>query len=652
MAHMAGIPIVEMPVLVVGSSMVGMTLSALLAKHGVRDCITIERHSSTAIHPRAALFHPRTMQIYRELGMYDQMYNESLKHYDEHAGLHAVESLAGKELGTWMADINQWIENISPTSRLFLTQQMFEPLLRQHAIDNGALLRLSTELLGFQQDEEGVTALIRDLDTGRKELVRAKFMVACDGSKSPIREKLGIKMKGHGLLSHSLTIYFKADLGEYVQGKYNGVIYVNNDDTRGFFRLDKTGREGFLVVNTAGKKGTEESKHPSIGITNEKAGEMLRSAIGADVDFEITLLSPWNGLCDVAEHFNNGRVILAGDSAHVVTPNGGFGGNTGIHDAHNLAWKLALVLQDKAGEELVTRTYHDERYPIAKKTVDQVFERYVVRTAPDLRMDDMELEEEVPEPHLELGYRYHSRALTTTKLSSVTSDPATAKATPGSLAHHVLLKTSDQKAAFPIADLLGSCYVLIVGHEGSGWADATDALLKSDRSMPRIVTYLLSSDNKAFYHKYEIKPGGCVLIRPDGVVAWSDANAPSKGLAAMGLPDAEPTIRCVMKQILCLTPERNEVRTASIPSVDSAVALSQDSEQGDLSVALHARETALKQEKEELEKRLAEVEQSLQDVRKLGQLQNDMALLAVRLGLPPVTQRDQNLPSDNKYPAL
>ncbi|EME40535.1 hypothetical protein DOTSEDRAFT_136948, partial [Dothistroma septosporum NZE10] len=366
MANLAGIPIVETPVLVVGSSMVGMTLSALLAKHGVRDCITIERHSSTAIHPRAALFHPRTMQIYRELGLYDQMYNESLKHYDEHAGLHAVESLAGKKLGTWMADINQWIENISPTSRLFLTQQMFEPLLRQHAVDNGAILRFSTELVDFQQDEAGVTALIQDLDSGKKELVRTKYMIACDGSKSPIREKLGIQMKGHGLLSHSLTIYFKADLGWLVQGKYNGVIYVNNEDVRGFFRLDKTGREGFLVVNTAGKKGTEESKHPSVGITNEKAGRMLKSAIGADVDFEITLLSPWNALCDVADRFNDRRVILAGDSAHVVTPNGGFGGNTGIHDAHNLAWKLALVLHGKAGEELVTQTYHDERRPVAK----------------------------------------------------------------------------------------------------------------------------------------------------------------------------------------------------------------------------------------------------------------------------------------------
>lgn len=164
--------------------------------------------------------------------------------------------------------------------------------------------------------------MIRSVESGEKKIVRAKYMVACDGNRSPVREKLKIKSQGHGLLSHSLTIYFDADLEKFVKDKYNGVIYVENEHVRGFFRLDKTGREGFLVVNTAGKRGTEESRHPSIGITNEKAREMLRAAIGADVDFKITLLSPWNAECNVAERFNDGKIILAGDAAHVVTPHG------------------------------------------------------------------------------------------------------------------------------------------------------------------------------------------------------------------------------------------------------------------------------------------------------------------------------------------
>lgn len=545
-------PVVEAPVLVIGSSMVGMTLSALLAKHGIKGCITVEKHASTAIHPRAALFHPRTLQIYRELGLYEAMYNESLKHYDEHAGLHIVESLAGKSLGTWMKDINEWIENISPVPRLFLTQQMFEPLLRRHALEGGADLRFSTELLDFQQDEEGVTALIRDLETGSKQIVRAKYMVACDGSKSLVRTKLGIKMKGHGLLSHSLTIYFKANLGKYVEGKYNGVIYVNNEDVRGFFRLDKTGKEGFLVVNTAGKKGTEESRHPSVNITKEKAADMLRAAIGADVDFEITLLSPWEARCEVVERFNDRRILLAGDSAHLVTPNGGFGGNTGIQDAHNLAWKLALVLQGRAGEDLLLSTYHDERHHVVKKTIDQVYVRYMIRTTPDLMTDDTKLEDEVPEPHLELGYRYHSRALITDMLGNVTSDPASAKAAPGGLAHHCLIFTMDRPGKkFPVADLLGWSFVLIAGHHGKAWIEAARAANKADARLPFVSTCQLMKDNEAFYNKYDILSGGCVLVRPDGFVAWSNSQPATQDLASTGAASPHMTIRHIMRQILC-----------------------------------------------------------------------------------------------------
>ncbi|TKA57587.1 hypothetical protein B0A55_13147 [Friedmanniomyces simplex] len=556
--------------------MVGMTLSALLAKHGIPDCLTIEKHSSTAIHPRAALFHPRTMQIYRELGLYDAMKTESYKHYDEHAGLHAVETLAGRSLGTWMSDINEGLEDISPTSRLFLTQQMFEPLLREHASGHGARLRFSTELVDFSQDAEGVTAVIKDMESGVEERVRAKYMIACDGNRSFVRQKLGIPMQGHGLLSHSLTIYFRADLSRYVEGKYNGVIYVNNSEVRGFFRLDKTGREGFLAVNTAGERGTEESRYPGKDITNERASKILRAAIGADVDFEITLLSPWSAVCDVAERFQDGRILLAGDAAHIVTPNGGFGGNTGIQDAHNLAWKLAFILQNKARADLIS-TYEAERWPVAKKTIDQVFVRYIVRTAPELKTDDLEMEEEVPEPWLELGYQYHSRALTSTRLpdGSVTSDPATANARPGTMAHHVLLYTTDSKAGdggnweasdpIPIADLLGHGFVLLCGHKALAWIRA-GRKLNTENASERPVGYwpelgvhrvTPAVANGQFYEKYQVTPHGCVLIRPDGFVAWTEKGEEGASEGNERRTDeAAARLEAVMRKILCFSPQR------------------------------------------------------------------------------------------------
>jgi len=284
-----------------------------------------------------------------------------------------------------MKNMNEGIEKLSPVVRLFLTQQMFEPLLREKSTSGGADLRFSTEMISFAADSGGVTALVRNTETGQKTIIRAQYMVACDGSRSTVRKDLGIQMKGHGVLSHSLTIYFNMDVGKYVKGKYNGVIYVNNPTVRGFFRLDKSGREGFLVVNTAGEQGSKESRYPADDITDERAAELLHAAIGADVDFKITLIAKWQAVCDVAEKYVDptGRILLAGDSAHTVTPHGGFGGNTGVHDAHNLAWKLALVLNGKAGRELVTETYEQERRPIGRKTVAQVFERYIKRTAPE-----------------------------------------------------------------------------------------------------------------------------------------------------------------------------------------------------------------------------------------------------------------------------
>ena len=634
----ADIPIAETPVLIIGSSMVGMTISALLAKHGVRDCITVDKHASTAIHPRAALFHPRTMQIYRELGLYEQMKQESYRHYDEHAGLHEVESLAatlkGGRVGTFMKDINEWIEDISPTSRLFLTQQMFEPLLQKRATANGADLRFSTELLDFQQDSEGVTALLQHVDTGAKQLVRAKYMVACDGNRSPVRSKLGIGIKGHGLLSHSLTIYFKSDLGIYVRDRYNGVIYVNNDMLRGFFRLDKTGREGFLVVNTYGIKGTEESRRPADGITNEKAREMLYAAIGADVELEVTFLSPWRAVCDVAESFNSGRIFLAGDAAHTVPPHGGFGGNMGIQDAHNLAWKLALVLQGRAGAELITSTYHDERWPVVKKIVDQVFKRYIVRTDPELKTEDT-IMEEVPEPHLELGYRYHSWALTTKELGHVTTDPKTAPANPGSIAHHILItvtvQDSEEPKPFPIADLLGSSFVLLCGHEATGWTRAGRNLtLEESEWLPNLDIYQLRpGTNKSFYEKYAISAAGCTLIRPDGFVAWSEPERAVSGMGAIGMPDPEAVLKCVMREILCLAPPIGQRRTSSMTT---AVNNTDASSQETFATKIFQQIKALESERADHLRRAEEVDEKLECLRRMNELQNEMVMLTMKLG--------------------
>lgn len=606
------------PVLIIGSSMVGMTLSVLLAKHGIKGCITVEKHASTAIHPRAAYFHPRTMEIYREIGLYDAMIAESAKQYDINAGIYDVESLAGKHIQTWLGNVNEGIEDVSPVSRTFLTQHMFEPLLRRAAEESGANLQFSTELVAFQQDSTGVTAIVRSTETGEKRIVRAKYMVACDGNRSPVREQLGIKMQGHGLLSHSLTIYFKADVLRFIEGKYNGVIYVNNSVVRGFFRVDKSGKQGFLVVNTAGEQGTEESRFPADSITDARARELLRAAIGVseEVDVEIELVAPWRAVCDCATTFNKARVLLAGDAAHTVTPHGGFGGNTGIQDAHNLAWKLALVLDGKAGADLVEKTYTAERHPVATKTVNQVYARYVKRTAPELAATSHNLEKEVPDPWIELGYRYHSAGLMTDELGDVVENPARATSRPGSKAPHVKVLV-EGKDDTPIAHLFRGKYLFLLGSEAQGWEDAARAL-SGDKTLPGIEFHRIVGS--AFYARYQLSQTGVVLVRPDGFIAWRDWQGPAAYVNAEGL------LRDIFFKILCLTSKAADAAEEKSSVLDSKTPASTS-----LSAALFAREKNLQMQKAEMQTRIEQLDAEIADLRRMDELQNETALLALKL---------------------
>jgi hypothetical protein len=247
-------------------------------------------------------------------------------------------------------------------------------------------------------------------------------VVAADGNRSPVRRRLGIGMRGHGVMSDSITIYSRADedLAPLLAGRNQGVLYVTNPVLRGFFRLDRSGNAGFLVVNLIGDIARPEivAAYPNApwanvatGITEAKALELLRAAIGVPgMPVTIKDIATWRATADIAERYRDGRVFLAGDAAHVVPPNGGFGGNTGVHDAHNLAWKLAAVLNGTAGPGLLD-SYEAERRPVGEFTVEQSYSRYVTRVAPYLGTDG--IQPVLDDLYLELGYRYASAAIMT-----------------------------------------------------------------------------------------------------------------------------------------------------------------------------------------------------------------------------------------------
>ena len=490
----------EVPVLVVGGSLVGMSTALLLRHHGVK-ALAVEHHRGTAIHPRAAQITQRTMEIFRTVGVEQIVSEKSGEQFVQDGAIMAVETLAGKEIAYFIANLNDGVRDVSPCERVFISQSLLEPLLKSRAEALGAELRFATDMISFEQDEDSVTAVIQDRDSGATETVRASYLVAADGAHSRIRNGLGIPMRGRGAFSNSVTIYFRANLAPLLGGRNLSVIYVNNATLRGFFRIEKPFDRGFLAINALGDPNSPITD-VSTGLTHERSLELIRAALGTDdVSIEIENVMPWQAEVGVAERFQDGRVFLVGDAAHVMPPNGGFGGNAGVQDAHNLAWKLAMVLDGRAGSGLL-ETYEPERLPVARFTAEQAYSRYVTRTAPYLGTDG--IEPIADELTVELGYGYGTPPM----------NPRESKARPGTRAPHVWLDRNGERIS--TLDLFGRGYVLLapprLAHDSS--------LAPPERpEMHCMGSDGLTDPTGAFADAYALDDNAAVLVRPDGFVA-------------------------------------------------------------------------------------------------------------------------------------
>jgi 2-polyprenyl-6-methoxyphenol hydroxylase-like FAD-dependent oxidoreductase len=534
---------IETDVLIVGGSLVGLSAAAFLAWHGVPS-VSVERHHGTAIHPRAGHFHLRTLEVLRSVGLERRVRAASEEQFDPDGGINAVESLAGREIATYIANLNEGVAAISPSTRLFMTQQSLEPLIRTRAEELGATLRYATELVSFEQDADGVTGRIRNVVTGDADTVRAKYLIAADGNRSPVRERLGIGTRGPGHLADCVTIYFHADCGAALRGRNLGVIYVFNADLRGFFRLVRTGDSGFLAVMTLGDMSQPGATKVAEGITEGRCIAFVHSATGMpDAKVKIEDIASWRAVAEVAERFREGRVFLIGDAAHVMPPMGGFGGNTGVQDAHNLAWKVALVLKGQAGPDLLA-TYNTERQPIGELAMQQAYTRYVLRVVPERGKEGMQ--PIVDDLAMEIGYRYHSPAIAAEAGtgSAVYEDPRQSKAMPGTRAPHLMLT----RAAAPISilDLFGKNFCVLAAADGGACCDAARAAAV-DLGLP-LDAYRIAGGESVndpdgrFADAYGLSPSGAVIVRPDGFVAWRAKDASRVSKAAM---------RTVLSSLLC-----------------------------------------------------------------------------------------------------
>ncbi|WP_327391947.1 FAD-dependent monooxygenase [Streptomyces sp. NBC_01186] len=522
----------EPQVLIVGGAVTGLSMAVFLGWHGIR-ALVVERHPDTLSHPRSRGVNPRTVELYRQVGLEGPIWSEASLATDFSKLLMIrAETLAGPEMFSGPTDQPDPSGGVSPCEWAPIDQDRLEHLLRDRAAELGAELAFSTELVSFEQSDEGegagVTAVLRDITTGEERTVRAEYLVAADGSRSPIRERLGIGTDGPGEFATTLSVLFEADLSQAARGRDVGVCYFDKPaPSTILFAHD--GRTRWIFATAMPEGETLET------ITEEQAIGLVRAAIGQpDLDVRIIPQLPAGGAkwlsfiigAQVARDYRRGRAFLVGDAAHLVPPTGGFGASLGIQDAGNLAWKLAAVIDGESGPELLD-TYQTERHPVAWMTLQQALGMMQERTGPD-----GEGEGEGPDPAeaygtTVFGYRYGE---------GPPVPPQHLSGEPGTRAPHIELDRAGERISS--LDLYGRAPVVLTAEGGQAWIDAARAVsaatgVQVDAHRVGGPDAELTAPGNGVAKKHGIAADGALLVRPDGFVAWRAEGAADAPEAAL-----------------------------------------------------------------------------------------------------------------------
>jgi 2,4-dichlorophenol 6-monooxygenase len=564
---------IETDVLIVGAGPAGAASSLFLAKHGIAN-IAISRGRSTATTPRAHITNQRTMEALRDVGLEQQCMALSVTGSDmEHHFW--LRSLGGEELArtyAWGNDPSRKsdYEVASPCSLRDLPQTHMEPILVTEASRLGAQVRFGMELQSFRQDDEGVTASIRDLASGEDFQVRAKYMIGADGARSRVVEQLGIPLSGQHGLGNVFNVFIEADLSDYVgrrRGNFYQIIQPGVSDWApvGVFRMVRPWDQWVVILPVPSAAGAPTP-------TTEDFEKRIRELVGDPrLPLKILSSSMWTINDVVAEYYSMGRVICMGDAVHRHPPANGLGSNTCIQDAFNLAWKLALVLQGKAHPKLLD-TFNAERQPVGRQVVMRanksmllngeiwellgaglrgshhgehadVFDTREGRAALHRALDAMKYEQHAH--GVELNRRYVSDAV----IGDGSPEPGFERdpelyykpsTRPGSSLPHAWLGTRKPGPRVSTLDVSGKQrFTLLTGHGGEPWREAARAVSERTGVDITVVSIGPSLDYEDLYGSWrslsEIEEDGCLLVRPDLHVGWRCATVPAdplRGLAA------------------------------------------------------------------------------------------------------------------------
>jgi 2-polyprenyl-6-methoxyphenol hydroxylase-like FAD-dependent oxidoreductase len=556
----------QVPVLIAGGGPVGLTLALTLAQHGVAAML-VERNPSTTTHPKMDITNGRSMELFRHLGVADELRKVAVPE-DHPFDVSWVTNLNGWELARFryptpaqrraiIRERNDGTMALEPAMRV--SQALLEPALK-HILEsrNPQIdIRFGWALDTFEQDANGVDAVIRCSATGETRTIRAQFLAGCDGAGSVVRTGLGIGLDDIDLrrlavrelgIRRLLPAAIRAYLDER-EKPMDGRVYLIHFTSPNRALFERFGTawhtqspEGWTLISQNDRDTW--TLHALLGAGTDADAidpkKFLFTKLGIEFDCEILCANAWRPRLSLADGYGCGRVWLAGDSAHQVVPAGGYGMNTGVGDAVGLGWVLAAILQGW-GDHHLLKAYEAERRAVAIRNRTASARHTLVRLAIKTAyrkvihtdgwnggrsrrslgreiLDLGNLENEAD--GIEFGYRYDTSPVVCREPTTARPDqmhaytPGTA---PGSRPPSLFLE--DGRAIF---DLFGLGFTLL------RFADVdVDSLVAAaaDREIPLAIVDIREDHARALYER------DLVLIRPDHHVAW-------RGDAAPGQPGA------------------------------------------------------------------------------------------------------------------
>ena len=562
---------IETDVLVVGSGPAGSTTAALLSSYGVAN-VLVTKYRWLSDTPRAHITNQRALEVLRDLDL-----EEDAKLYGTPQHLMGdnvfCTSLAGEELGrlrTWGTHPTSEARRklASPTEMMDLPQNFLEPIVFGAACARGTVARLSTEYLSHKQDKTGVTSRVRDRVTGEEYEIRSKYLIGADGGNSQVAKDAGLKMNGKMGVAGSINIIFKGDLSRYVAHRPSVLYWVMQPGSdvggigMGLVRMVRPWDEWLTIWGY-------DINGPAPEVDEAFAKGVVYNLIGEEmVPIEIKSISKWTVNHMHAVDYAKGRVFCMGDATHRHPPSNGLGSNTSIQDAYNLAWKLALVVKDKADASLLD-SYQAERAAIGKQIVDRanksieefgpIFQALglldtkdpakMISNMADRKKDGPKAEKqrdalrraiahkvyEFDAHGVEMNQRYVSKAVVAdgSKPPAFSEDPEliyAATTYPGARLPHVWVEKDRMKLS--TLDLCGKGgFTLITSIGGEAWIEAAEAVAAKAGITLRTVKIgpgcAIEDPYGDWARAREIGDAGCLLVRPDHHIAWR-AKARSK----------------------------------------------------------------------------------------------------------------------------